>query len=198
MNCSKFKERLNLEFHSEDSGLPSELDDHIRACDSCRAYYSQLARTREILNRQSFEVRPGELDDITFEKIAGAKPVSIPSESVFDKIKAVVGRRVWVPAVAAAAVVILVFAPRMFKGSNGIYYSNQQYGSLETTDDYSSIQSSEDLAYVVESLMDDDSEVDLVADELMMDTDYEDLIDYLSDDELDALYERIETMNGSS
>jgi hypothetical protein len=198
MNCRKFKERLSLEFKRTDSGLPPELDDHIKTCDSCRAYYLGLSGIRENLNREDFEVFPGELDNITFEVISGRGTVSIRQESVFERIKAAVGRRAWVPAVAAVAIVALIFGPRILRGPEEISPVDQQYGNIETTVDYSSIESAEDLAYVVESLVDDASEFELVAEELIMDTDYNDLIDYLSEEELDELYDRIETINGSS
>jgi hypothetical protein len=123
---------------------------------------------------------------------------SVQHESVFEKIKAAIGRRAWVPAAAAVAIVALIFAPRILRGPGGISPVDQQFRNVETTDDLSSIESAEDLAYVVESLVDDDSEFDLVAEELMMESDYDDLIDYLSEEELDELYQRIETINGSS
>jgi hypothetical protein len=198
MNCSEFQKRLDLEFSSVDSELPPDVEHHLRSCDSCRVYYSKLSAMRETLNHQGFEVVPGELDDITFERISGAEMASVQHESVFEKIKAAIGRRAWVPAAAAVAIVALIFAPRILRGPGGISPVDQQFRNVETTDDLSSIESAEDLAYVVESLVDDDSEFDLVAEELMMESDYDDLIDYLSEEELDELYQRIETINGSS
>jgi hypothetical protein len=50
----------------------------------------------------------------------------------------------------------------------------------------------------VVSLLEDDTDFAWAAEELMLNMDYDDLIDDLTNDELRALYDRIEMINGST
>jgi hypothetical protein len=198
MNCREFKEKIDLEFRSGALEIPSELRQHMQSCDFCSAYVGQLSRLRESLNEQRFEVLPGELDDLTFEKIARSKHCQPVRAGVFETVFARYRRWIWAPAAVVAVIMILAIMPQFIDRNGAIYQLDQSSGGVGIVDDYAVIESDDDLAAVVVSLLEDEADFDRAAEELMLDLDYDDLIDDLTDDELKALYDKFEMINGSA
>ncbi len=192
MNCREFQEEVDQKFRSGSTGLPSELKRHMQACDSCGAYLTELSRLRESLNGQRFEVLPGELDDMTFEKISRLGRAQAEKRAVFSGFR----RWAWAP-VAVAVIIILAVIPQFSDWVATIYQQNESSGVADIVDEYAVIESDDDLALVVVSLLEDDTDFDRAAEEMMLDWHYDDQIDDLTDGELKALYDRIEMINGS-
>ena len=198
MNCREFREKIDLEFRSGALEILSELRRHMQDCDSCSAYFGQLSRLRESLNEQKFEILPGELDDITLEKIAQLKHRQPAKSAVFETVFTRFRRWIWAPAAVVAVIIILAIMPRFIDRNAAIYPLDESSGGVGIVDDYAVIESYDDLAIVVVSLLEDDADFDWAAEELMLDMDYNDLIDDLTDDELRTLYDKIEIINGSA
>ncbi len=198
MNCREFREKIDLEFRFGALEILSELRQHIQSCDSCSAYFGQLSRLRESLNEQKFEIFPGELDDITFEKIAQSEHRQPAKSGIFEIVFAGFRRWIWAPAAVVAVIIILAIMPQFIDRNGAIYPLDESSGGVGIVDDYAVIESYDDLALVVVSLLEDDADFDWAAEELMLDMDYDDLIGDLTDDELRALYDKIEMINGSA
>lgn len=198
MNCREFQEKIDLEFGAAALEIPSELKKHMHGCDSCSAYFSELSRLRESLNEQRFDILPGELDDIIFEKIAQSENSQPERRGLFETIFSGFRRWAWAPAAVIAMIIVLTIIPQFIDRNATIYPLDESSGGVEIVDDYALIESYNDLAIVVVSLLEDDAELDWVAEELMLGMDYDELIDDLTDDELRALYDRIEMINGSA
>lgn len=198
MNCKEFQKTIDLEFRHGVFEMPSELRQHIQSCDSCNAYYGELSRLKESLDEQKFEILPDELDDINFEKIAQSGQSESKKRGVFEAVFTGFRRWAWVPAIAAAVIIILAIIPQFIENTSSIYQLEESSGVAEVVDEYSQIESYDDLALVVVSLLEDDTDFEWAAGELMIDMDYDDMIDDLTDDELKALYDRIEMINGSA
>ncbi len=92
-------------------------------------------------------------------------------------------------------IIILAIIPQFIENTSSVYQLDESSG---VADEYSQIESYDDLALVVVSLLEDDSDFEWAAGELMIDMDYDDMIDDLTDDELKALYDRIQMINGSA
>ncbi len=198
MNCKEFQKIIDLEFRHGVFEMPSELKQHIQSCDSCNAYYGELSRLKESLEEQKFEILPRELDDINFEKIAQSGQSRPEKRGVFEAAFTGFRRWAWVPAVAAAVIIILAIIPRFIENTSSVYQLDESSGVAEVVDEYSQIESYDDLALVVISLLEDDTDFEWAAGELMIDMDYDDLIDALTEDELRALYDKIEIIEGST
>jgi len=198
MDCKEFQEKIDLEFRYGAFEMPSELRQHMQDCHSCSAYSGELSRLKESLHEQKFEVLPGELDDITFEKIAQLEQPGPEKRGVFEAVFTGFRRWVWAPAAVVAVIIILAIIPQFIERTATIFPLDESSGIVEIVDDYAEIESYDDLALVVVSLLEDDTEFDWAAGELIIDMDYNDLIDDLTDDELRALYDKIEMINGSA
>ncbi len=198
MNCREFQEKTDLEFRRSDVEMPSELKKHLKSCDSCSAYFGVLARLRESLKKQRFEVLPGELDDITFEMIAQSKRPYPEKRGFFETVFRRFPRWGWAPAAAIAVIILLTIVPEIGERISTIYQLDESTGVTEIVDEYTGIESDDDLALVVVSLLQDDADFEWAAGEMMIDMDYDDLIDDLTEDELRALYDKIEIIEGSS
>lgn len=198
MNCREFREKIDLEFNRGEVEVPSELKKHLQSCDSCSAYSGELARLRESLEKQRFEVLPGELDDITFEKIAQSKRPYPEKRGLFETIFRGFPRWGWAPAAVVAAIILFTIVPKIGERISTIYQLDEPSGVTEIVDEYAEIESEDDLALVVVSLLENDTDFQWAAEELTTGMDYEDLIDDLTDDELRALYDRIEIIEGSA
>lgn len=198
MNCKEFQEKADLEFRRGEVEMPSELKKHLKSCDSCSAYLGALSRLGKSLSKQKFEVLPGELDDITFEKIAQSKRPYPEKRGLFETILRGFPRWGWAPAAAIAAIILLTIVPKIGERISTIYHLDEPSGVTEIVDEYAGIESDDDLALVVVSLLENDTDFVWAAEELMTDMEYDDVIDDLNDDELKALYDKIEIIKESA
>lgn len=198
MNCREFQEKIDLEFSRGEFEMPSELKRHLQDCDSCNAYSGELARLRESLEKQRIEVHPGELDDITFEKIARVVRPYPEKRGLFETIFRGFPRWGWAPAAVVGAIILFTIVPKIGERATTNYQLDEPSAVTEFADEYADIESDDDLALVVVSLLENDTDFIRAAEELIADMEYDDLIDGLTDDELKALYDRIEITEGSS
>lgn len=205
MKCKDFQKRIDLELSGSSLDIDSEIKSHIDSCEKCRLYYKEVVKLKEILNDQTFEVLPGELDDITFEKIAKSPRRETAKTGILESIFSL--RWAWVPAAVAAIMVMFVVLPnvnniddsrivdREFEFNIDPYI--ETYDFLKWNDDVV-IESEEEGTAIVSLLLSDNSDLETLADELILSSEIDDLIETLTDDEFEILYERLQNINGSS
>ncbi len=197
MNCGKFRQEISLAMTSErfepDRGILS----HIDSCENCAVYYAELSRLRESLNGQVFEVLPGELDDITLEKIIGNKYRPKHKSRRFNFFFS--GYRRW--AIAPVAAIVIVVLMNLVPRYRSVTDESMTLMPGDSYDwSWSELVSlAEDNGFwpiVVETFIEDNTEFDFVADEIPFE--FEDALESLTDEELNILYERIDKLNGSA
>jgi hypothetical protein len=194
MKCEDVQKRIELELSDSSIAIDSALMSHIEGCDKCGSYYKEIVRLREILNSQSFEVLPGELDDITFEKIIKSAKPETGKSSVFESIFSL--RWAWVPAAVAAIVILFLVSPNINNLENG--KSSTARSDSTYVGDGVFVESEQEASTLARSLISDDTEIELLAEELIFGSDVDDLIETLSDEEFEKLYESLGKINGSS
>jgi hypothetical protein len=195
MNCAKFKIQIDSFLSSNSLDLPKNLMSHFERCDECAAYFQDVRALKGVLDDTSLEVRPGELDDITFDQIkvlateADRKPVNI--KNIFSL------RWIWVPAVASAAA-LLIFLYSAKSNQPASSYSDISFGLATSGHDFEiQIASSDSLSTrLLSSLAANDADLDKAADVLIGDTNLNDLLNSLNDDELKTLYNKIDNLKG--
>jgi hypothetical protein len=192
MNCREFRKQIDLGLKRTGSELSGELEAHVISCAQCAVYLNDLSLMQNTLNETDLEVRPGELDDINFEKI-----VSMASEKVKER-KSV--RIAWpfkwllAPAVVAAAAVLIFLPAKQVQNSNNssagtVTYSTQEIENTILTSDSLGIE-------LLASLASDNNDLDNASDELLRDLDINDILGSMSNDELKSLYEKIDNLKG--
>lgn len=197
MNCDKLRQEIGLAITGERFDFDRGILSHIDSCESCAAYYSELSLLRDSLSEQVFEVLPGELDDITFEKIIGNKYRPRHKSGLFGFFFA--GLRKW--AIAPVAAIVIVVLMNLVPSYQSITDDSMTLTAGDTYDwSWNELVSlAEDSGFwpiVVETFIEDDTEFDFVAEELSLE--FEDALESLTDEELNILYERIDKLNGSA
>jgi hypothetical protein len=192
MNCKEFRKQADNFFGQKENIGSSQLKEHADSCPACAVYLNEFSILRGALNEIHFGIRPGELDDISFERIAAM--ASNPA----GKHRAI--RIAWpikwilAPvAVSAAAVLIFMLAKPVPKSDNSftvsVPYSSQEIESAILSSDTLGIE-------ILSSLAGDDTELDRAADELISDSDIDDILSSMSADELKAVYDKIDNLKG--
>jgi len=194
MKCDDVQKRIDLELGDSSVDIDFALKSHIESCEKCGLYYKEIVRLREILNSQSFEALPGELDDITFEKIIQSPGPETGKASIFESIFSL--RWAWVPAAVAAVIILFLVSPKVNNIENGELTAVQNESTF--LGDGIFVESDEEASALARSLISDDAEIELLADELIFGSEIDDLIETLTDDEFELLYERLGNINGSS
>jgi hypothetical protein len=194
MKCHDIQKKIDLGLSDSSIDIDSRLRSHIESCRECGRYYKEISELREILNRQSFEVLPGELDGITLENIIRSEKPEIRKAGIFQSIFSL--RWFWVPAAVAAVLLMLMVLPK----NNDVGNSDSQVVQNNTIylGDGVFVESEEQASALTASLVSDESELDLLADELIYESDVDDLLDSMTDEEFEILYERLKNINGSS
>ncbi len=194
MNCGLIKKKIVLAF----SGSLFQPDDvvnfHIESCADCRAYYLETVRLRDGLNGQPFRVEPGELDDISFEKITS---VAADKKRLPDKVDSrfsLIARWVWIPASAAALILLAVFLPGFLRVSEtGDTDNGAEWLSYYEILSIEGIQEE-----VIAALAGSETQIDNMTDELSGCLRPYELLNVLNDDELTALDKAIDKIYGSA
>lgn len=196
MNCDKCRQEIDLAITGERFDFDRGILSHIDSCENCAVYYSELSLLRDSLNEQVFEVLPGELDDITFEKIIGNKYRPKQKSGVFNFFFSGLRRWAIAPVAAIVIVVLMNLVPRYgsvtddhiaLTAGDSYDWSWNELVSLAEDNGFWSI--------VIETFIEDDTEFDFAADEIPFE--FEDALESLTDEELNMLYERIDKLNGS-
>ena len=191
MNCDMIRSKINLTLTGESFALDAEITAHLETCPACAVYHAELSQLRGTLNEQVFEVRPGELDDITFESVAGGSKKSKKLTGFSRIVVSSFRRWAWAPAVAAAIILYFAYTPKhvVINGDEAAITSRDSYNWIlsDLTDGAWSS--------VVDVFIEDETEFDYVADEIPLDL--EDALESMTDEELKILYDRIDNLNGS-
>jgi hypothetical protein len=193
MNCKQVQDSMDLLLSEGGVSLPHVLSSHVEKCSFCRDHLKDISALGEILDRRPFEVNPGELDDLTFQKIvalAREEMVRVAPPKPF-------WRRLMAPA-AAVAVVAIVVAVVFMKGNiiNTDDSSSMPY-VLNGVEMLEQIASSDSLSReLLNSLASGDSDLEHIADELTSGCDIDDLISSLNTEELQALYDKLDNLKG--
>jgi len=183
MNCDDFKRELEFGFERGVIELTAELKSHLDSCPACGEYLEELDTLKNLLDEQTFAVKPGELDDITFENVLVIEPKT-EYRGVRKGIFAGFARWAWAPAAAA----MIIFALVRFSS----YSSNTKSEGSASTD-------TDNLwSYVLGSLAGDSNQFELAQEELTRNGDIDDALASMTDDELQSLYDKLETLKGSA
>jgi hypothetical protein len=194
MNCDKIKENIDLDLSINPLKLSQEIEDHLNSCDSCKAYYQEAVSLQTILNKQKFDVRAGELDNISLDKIKFGSKQEVNEISNPTKIRPL--RWIWAPAAAVAVLLLFVLAPDFISNGDGkidTYITEITFDNdldLALTEGYGS--------EIISGLINDDDDLDELAGEFVYDLEINTLLESLSDDELIMLEEKLNIMNGST
>jgi hypothetical protein len=194
MNCAKCQREIDDSMAAKGTVYPPEVSEHLKSCVLCAVYAREVSILQGALDGTSERVVPGELDDITFESIlqaaSGGKRMTIRRKQPW------VIRRGWVPAAAAATIVAIFLAPALFKGAPTSIVTVGTAPAMSSVEIINDIAASDSLTG--EFLVDlaDDIDLENLADELSGDGNIDDLLRGLTQNEIEALYDRLENLKG--
>ncbi|UCC79626.1 MAG: hypothetical protein JSW64_15400 [Candidatus Zixiibacteriota bacterium] len=192
MKCEDFRKRIDLEFGGSSLEIDSALRSHIESCEKCGLYYKEILRLREILNSQDFEVLPGELDDITFDKIIQSPGREDVKAGILESIFSL--RWAWVPAAVAAILVMFVIFPNRVNHDT----ETETVKIIDWSPPFSTYVPEELDSRVLSSFDNIEDDLELMEEVLLYDSGVDNLIESLSDEEFDILYERLNYKSGSA
>jgi len=197
MECRKFKQEVEMMLPGDISELSAPLKEHAGVCEACAVYLAELAGLNEMLATQQFRVRPGELDDIDFEKIESLAREKASRKTPWPRLLTGLRRWAWAPAVAAALLFLMLIVPGVFRGPSDsnmpdadsyIYSGGQLENSIVASDSLG--------AELLSSLVTDSDDFDKAMEELTRESDINGLLNDMSISELKALYEKIDNLKG--
>lgn len=190
MKCKDLKKQIDLALKGDSLELEQSYKSHIDSCDDCREYYNQAVRLAGLLSSQKFEVLPGELDDITFEKIALSRKPEKKSgylQNIFSI------RWAWVPAAAAILIIFALFPKSVNKNGPDSEIDIIDWWSTFSTSVPEGLDST-----VLTGIVGSDTDLELLEDVIINNSEVDNLIESLSDEEFDILYERLNSKSGSA
>ena len=194
MKCDDVRKQIDLGIAKSSVNIDPEISSHIKSCGECESYYKEIVKLINLLNSQTFEVLPGELDHITFENIARSPVEATKRAEIFKSIFS--WRWAWVPAAAAAIAILFLILPN----SNNI--EDEQISVVQSDSTYLGdgifVENENEASALLASLVSEESEIDMLAGELIYDSEIKDLIATLTDDEYELLFESLENTNGGS
>jgi len=190
MKCNEVREQIDLQLKCGSHDLEPAYKEHLDSCVDCREYYDQTAGLAELLNSQEFEILPGELDDLTFEKIAAsARPAK--KSGYLRNIFSI--RWAWIPAAAAIFIMFTIFPGR-------VNHDNES-GTVKIIDwspSFSTYVPAGLDSTAFSSFNIDDNDLEILEEEILYNSDVDYIIESLTDEEFDILYERINSKGGST
>jgi hypothetical protein len=194
MSCSEFQRQIDIGFKQSGFEISGELLEHIQSCESCSDYLRELETLQEALNQPRSKILPGELDDLTFDKIISPSP---ELEKVRHSIKiGWLSKWLLAPAVVIAAVILIIMFVKP-GGNNVNEYSGMYIDPYSSFEMDNSIFSSDSLSIkVLSSMAGNDATLDRVADELLYESNIDDMLGNLTPDELKALYDKLDNHKG--
>jgi hypothetical protein len=194
MDCRKIQKRISGYFGSQEYLLPEDITGHLTSCPECTAFTNDLLSLHGVLSESSLEVHPGELDNITFEKIADL--ASSKQKKGHDP--AFIRRFWWIltPAAVASLALVIFFATQNKTGNKPDYIqtSSFAYSGMESVDD---ILASDSLGTeLLTSMVGNDTELEHAADELISGSNLDDLLNGMTSDELKTFYHKLDNLKG--
>jgi predicted anti-sigma-YlaC factor YlaD len=194
MRCKHVQSKLSDGLGRNSISYPDSLKEHLESCSECSEFLRELTRLRSALIKPDLAVAPGELDDITFENIIMA-PDSIKVE---NKGRSRAWRLGWVlaplalVAVIAAVISFTTFSPQ----PAGVYVANN-VGIATEQDLIGQIAANDTLPdEVISSLATGDQDLDYAVEEIISQGEIDQILNSLSDEELQALYSKIDQLKG--
>lgn len=196
MKCKDIQERIDSEFRQGGVELPEELKSHVQSCPDCASYLKALGRLDQVLASVPLEVQPEELDNLTFERIVDLASSKGKKTGIIENIFKL--KWAWIPAAAAAIIIAAIYVPQ-------IIHRSTPTASNHTTDFYmpsdadleAALLSSDTLTdQFLSTVAGNSTDLDLVNDELMSGADINDMINSLSNNELEALYKKLDNLKG--
>jgi hypothetical protein len=192
MKCEEVQNKIDMAFRQSSINIESETLAHIKGCRECGAYYNELVRLRDLLNTESFQALPGELDDITFENIVKSPRPEIKKAGILESIFPV--KWLWAPAAAAAVIILFVIFNRTADHHQPLD-RNDTIAIIDWDSPFSpaSIDSLE-----VSSLINESGDLELLEEELLNGMDVSHLVNSLTEDEFNQLYNLLDDEKGSA
>lgn len=194
-NCRVIRKKLESGFGADLRELRPELKVHLKECADCSRYYRELVELGSALELSQLQVRPGELDDINFENIV---KLAGETERAPEKVVRINFLRwAWAPAAAAALILVALLYPRNTGNtdSGNNYWGYTDYDYSMPLDEQ--IVSSDSLSgEVISSLASGTVDFEQAADELLDNSDIDDMLNSLTDSELKALGKRVDNLKG--
>ncbi len=192
MKCEDYRKRIDLNFGDSLLEIDSALRSHIESCEKCGLYYREIVQLREVLNSQSFEVLPGELDDITFERIIKSPGRETVKSGILESIFSL--RWAWVPAAVAAIFIMFVIFPNRVNHDT----ETETVKIIDWSPPFSTYVPEGLDSTVLSSFDNIGDDLELMEEVLLYDNGVDNLIESLSDEEFDILYERLNSKSGSA
>jgi hypothetical protein len=219
MSCKKIQAELSDRWGKGKFSYPDSLKEHLQSCRECSEFLRDLAQMREILEVPEQSIAPGELDYITFENIIGSQEparVTSPRRSRFWRLA-----WLFAPAALVAIVATVIsfshfgdgtFPVNMVNKGNSINIQNstnqteannsKAVAALSTIpsteqdliDQIASNDSLPDL--VISSMASDDKDLDYAVEEIIGRGEVDQILNSMSDEELQALYNKIDQLKG--
>jgi hypothetical protein len=197
MNCSEFRDTIDSEFKGDIPDLSLELKQHFDSCSACASHLKGFIELRRVLAHDRLEVLPGELDNINFERIISLVSGKEKKQHARDSVFIAWARWAWIPAAAAAMILMAVLIPRIGTRSD-IDYSSALllYGPTgQQLEDV--VASSDSLSReFMSTLLNGAGDIYQAGEELTSGSDINEMLNGLSDTELRTLEERLANLKG--
>jgi hypothetical protein len=191
MNCKDAQFRIDESFMAGQEDLAAEIRKHVDTCRICAGYLAELAELQTLLAGSGPDVHPGELEDLTFEKIVAV--ADSKGRGKVARSRRFEHRWLWAPMAAAAIIVLTVLIPK-FTGDSPSGVALNTSSDITSTELINDIAESDSLGDVVLAEMADDINVDYIAEALIDDSDINDLLHGLTQGEMEALFDKIDDL----
>jgi hypothetical protein len=194
MRCKQVQSKLSDGLGRRGFSYPDSLKEHLESCSECSEFLRDLTRLQSALIKPDLTVAPGELDDITFDNII-LSPGRIKAGK---KEHSRAWRLGWIlaplalVAVIAGVVSFTTFSPQ----PAGVYIANN-VGIATEQDLIGQIAANDTLPdQVISSLATGDQDLDYAVEEIISNGEIDQILNSMSDEELQALYSKIDQLKG--
>jgi len=194
MRCKQVQTELSDRLGKKEISFPDSLAEHLRTCSECSEFLRDLTRLQSALIKPELAVLPGELDDITFENII-MSPGKIKAGK---KERSRAWRLGWIlaPLTLVAIIAGVISFTTFSLQPAGIYVANS-YDLISEHDLIRQIAANDTLPdEVISSLATGDQYLDYAVEEIISQGEVDQILNSMSDDELQALYIKIEELKG--
>ena len=198
MKCREFRDNIEGLFDAGKYQLRAEMESHLRGCPGCAGFASDLLALQRTLNNQKFTIAPGELDFLDENLILSRMGETAKMPGI-RKINIRFLRWAWIPAAVAAVIILLMVMPgeiRINGDLTGGYFAGDY---LTDTEIEARIFQSDSLRSIyLGGLVDYDNEIEQASNELAADADIDEMLDWLSFEELERLDKMLIENEGSA
>jgi hypothetical protein len=196
MNCKEFKSRIDSAFKGGAFEIADDVKKHTDLCPDCMSYLHNLLELQQVLVHDHLEVTQEELSEISFERIVslatGETKRTARKNPVFAS-----GKWAWIPAVAAAIVIMVIFIPRFISRPTVDYSTGLILYESAGHDLEKAIASSDSLgAEFLSTLMSNSSDIYQAGAELVRGNNIDEMLNGLSEAELKALDAKLANLKG--